>query len=447
MLKRFGIAVSYNLGILLFAVSVLCVPGSAQQTGITGRVTDPSNAVVASMIVTLTAEDGTKASTMTNTGGYYQFPGLRAGNYRLRFEAPGFAPSERTLTLLVGTTPTVDVTMTVSQTTSSVNVDAVANTVDTSNSSVAGDVSPTEVSKIPLNGRNYLQLAMMVPGITSNDVQLSPLGTTDTGKMEINVDGQQVTQNSAGSGSGQAIFSEDSIDQYQIITNRFDATMGRSARLQVVVQTKSGTNVFHGALFGYFRNSAFNASDPVAHVVLPFSDQQFGGTFGGPIVKDKLFFFFAYEGERQPSTAVDSPTGYLNSAGQQITFTFANIYNTRSYLLHTDYQISNNHRLSVRGAGSTLDSPVNGASGSVSPQGQYSSWNVSYSVTGNWGWTITPALVNELKVGLFNFHWGKSPLFPTQGFSPIDGNAWGGPYNYPISSTRTTFNFATTYSG
>ena len=191
MLKRFGIAVSYNLGILLFAVSVLCVPGSAQQTGITGRVTDPSNAVVASMIVTLTAEDGTKASTMTNTGGDYQFPGLRAGNYRLRFEAPGFAPSERTLTLLVGTTPTVDVTMTVSQTTSSVNVDAVANTVHTSNSSVAGDVSPTEVSKIPLNGRNYLQLAMMVPGITSNDVQLSPLGTTDTGKMEINVDGRQ----------------------------------------------------------------------------------------------------------------------------------------------------------------------------------------------------------------------------------------------------------------
>jgi hypothetical protein len=126
-------------------------------------------------------------------------------------------------------------------------------------------VSPTEVSKIPLNGRNYLQLAMMVPGITSNDVQNSPLGATDSGKMQINVDGQQVTQNSASTSFGQPIFSDDAIEQYQIITNWFDATMGRSSRLQVVVQTKSGTNAFHGTLFGYFRNSDFNAADPVAH--------------------------------------------------------------------------------------------------------------------------------------------------------------------------------------
>jgi hypothetical protein len=123
-------------------------------------------------------------------------------------------------------------------------------------------VSPTEVSKIPLNGRNYLQLAMMVAGITSNDVQNSPLGATDSGKMQINVDGQQVTQNSASTSFGQPIFSDDAIEQYQIITNWFDATMGRSSRLQVVVQTKSGTNAFHGTLFGYFRNSDFNAADP-----------------------------------------------------------------------------------------------------------------------------------------------------------------------------------------
>src|SRR5258708_40051660 len=133
---------------------------------------------------------------------------------------------------------------------------------------------------------------MMVPGITSNDVVNSPLGATDGGKLQINVDGQQVTQNSAGDGFGEPQYSQDAIDQFQIITNRFDATLGRSSRIQVNVQTKSGSNPFHRPLYGYFRNNDFNASDPVAHKVLPFSDQQFGGTFGGPILKKKKFSFF-----------------------------------------------------------------------------------------------------------------------------------------------------------
>ena len=225
-----------------------------------------------------------------------RLPAVRAGKYVLRFEIPGFVPAERTLTVLVGQVATVDVALQLASASTTVAVEAAAAAVDTSTSTVAGDVSPTEVSRVPLNGRNYLQLAMMVPGITSNDVTNSPLGTTDGGKLQINVDGQQVTQNSAGDSFGEPQYSQDAIDQFQIITNRFDATLGRSSRVQVNVQTKSGSNQFHGTLYGYFRNSDFNASDPVAHKVLPFSDQQFGGTFGGPILKNKLFFFFAYEG-------------------------------------------------------------------------------------------------------------------------------------------------------
>ena len=415
----------------LLLTALVCLPLLAQQTGISGRVSDPSNATVANVVVSATADDGTKISTTSNKDGLYQFPGLRAGSYLLRFEVAGFAPSERSLTLLVGQTATVDVAMQLAQTATAVNVEAVGAAVDTSSSNVSGDVSPTEVSKIPLNGRNYLQLAMMVPGITSNDVQNSPLGTTDSGKMQISVDGQQVTQNSAGTSFGQPIFSDDAIDQYQIITNRFDATMGRSSRLQVIVQTKSGTNAFHGTLFGYFRNSDFNASDSVAHKVLPFSDQQFGGTFGGPILKNKLFFFFSYEGERQPLTSVDSPTGYLNTSGQQITFNFPNSYNTRAYLLHMDYQINSNNRLSLRGSGSTWAVPFDGVAGAVSPQGEYAATRTFYAVTGTLTSTLTPALVNEVKIGFSHYSWSNTPLLQTQGFSPLDGNAWGSPYNYP----------------
>ena len=319
---------------LIFVFALTAAPALAQQTGITGRLTDPSNAVMTNVVITASAEDGTKFATQTNGQGMYQIPAVRAGKYVLRFEIPGFVPAERTLTVLVGQVATVDVALQLASASTTVAVEAAAAAVDTSTSTVAGDVSPTEVSRVPLNGRNYLQLAMMVPGITSNDVTNSPLGTTDGGKMQINVDGQQVTQNSAGDSFGEPQYSQDAIDQFQIITNRFDATLGRSSRVQVNVQTKSGTNQFHGTLYGYFRNNDFNASDPVAHKVLPFSDQQFGGTFGGPILKNKLFFFFAYEGERQPNTIFDTPTGF---GGQSYTFT--NELRTNSYLLHTDWQI------------------------------------------------------------------------------------------------------------
>ena len=419
-----------RLKALLLAV-LMCLPAFAQQTGISGRISDPSNAVVANVTVTATGEDGTKVATTTNATGLYQFPGLRAGSYRLRFEVAGFAPAERTVTLLVGQTATIDLAMQLSQTTSTVNVEAAGNAVDTSNSNVSGDVSPAEMQRLPLNGRNYLQLAMMVPGITSNDVQNSPLGSTDSGKMQINVDGQQVTQNSAGTSFGQPIFSEDSIDQYQVITNRFDATMGRSSRLQVVVQTKSGTNAFHGSLFGYFRNSEFNAADPVAHKVLPFSDQMFGGSVGGPILKNKLFFFFSFEGERQPSTIFNSPTAYLNASGQQISFTFPNSLTTRAYLLHSDYQINDKQRLSVRASGSTYAVPFANVTGTSAPMRATDATRTFYAVTGTWTWTITPALVNEAKIGYSHFSWSNNALFNTQEYRSLDGNSWGSPYNYP----------------
>ncbi len=425
----------------ILALTLFALPIFAQQTGISGRVTDPSGSVVANVKVTATLEDGTTLNTTTNASGLYQFPVLRAGTVRLRYEVPGFAPAERTVTLLVGQVPTIDVALQLAQTSSTVNVETEANAVEASTSQVAADISPTEVQKLPLNGRNYLQLAMMVPGITSNDVQNSPLGTTDSGKLQINVDGQQVTQNSAGTSFGQPIFSEDAIDQYQIITNRFDATMGRSSRLQVNVQTKSGTNNFHGSLFGYFRNSDFNASDPVAHKVLPFSDQMFGGSVGGPIKKDKLFFFFSFEGERQPSTIFDAPTAYLSPTGQQYTFTFANILNTRAYLLHMDYQINNNQRLSVRGSGSTYALPFANVTGTSAPTRATNATRTFYAVTGTWTWTLTPALVNEAKIGFDHFAWSNTALINTQEYRNLDGNSWGSPYNYPqqLGQNNTQF--------
>ena len=395
-------------------------------------MTDPTSATIAIAKVSLTAEDGSKSTTVTNAQGIYQFPALRAGTYVLRFEAPGFAAAEKTVPLLVGQTASIDVAMQLAQATSSVAVEAAVAAIDTTSSTVAGDVSPTEVSKIPLNGRNYLQLAAMVPGITSNDVTNSPLGATDSGKLQINVDGQQVTQNSAGDGFGEPQYSQDAIDQFQIVTNRFDATLGRSSRIQINVQTKSGTNRYHGTLYGYFRNDAFNASDSVAHKVLPFSDQQFGGTVGGKIKKDKLFFFFAYEGERQPNTIFDTPTGFGG-----LTYTFANELRTNSYLLHSDYIVNAANRLSVRATGYTWHVPLNNVTGAASPTRATDSTRTSYGVLGTWNTTITPSLVNEAKIGLNHFDWQNTPLIQSPEYR-LPTITVGAPYNYPQQLGQST---------
>jgi hypothetical protein len=411
-----------QLAVLFFLTAGISL---AQQTGISGRVTDPSAASIDAAVVTATADDGARIKTISNSQGLYQFPALRAAKYVIRFEAPGFTPAERTISLLVGQVATIDIAMQLATASASVAVEAAAPAVDASTSSIAGDVSPTEVAKLPLNGRNYLQLAMMVPGITSNDVTNSPLGATDGGKLQINVDGQQVTQNSAADAFGEPQYSQDAIDQFQIITNRFDATLGRSARMQVNVQTKSGTNAYHGTLYGYFRNSDFNAADSVAHKVLPFSDQQFGGTVGGPILKDRLFFFFAYEGERQPNTIFDTPTGFGG-----LSYTFNNELRTNSYLLHSDYQVNASNRISVRATGYTWQEPFNNVTGTASPTRATDSTRTAYAVLANWTWTATPAIVNETKFGFNHFDWQNVNLVESQEYR-LPTITVGGPYNYP----------------
>ncbi|HSU32813.1 MAG TPA: carboxypeptidase-like regulatory domain-containing protein, partial [Bryobacteraceae bacterium] len=147
-----------------------CLPIRAQQTGVTGRGTEPSNLLVGNVAVTATSQDGSRFRTLTAGNGLHQFPALRASTYVLRFEAPGFAPAERTVSLLVGQVLNADITLQLATISSAVNVESTVADVDSSSSTVAGDVSPAEVKKLPLNGRNYLQFVMLVSGITSNDV-------------------------------------------------------------------------------------------------------------------------------------------------------------------------------------------------------------------------------------------------------------------------------------
>jgi hypothetical protein len=411
--------------ILVFALGASAL--MAQQTAIQGTITDQSGAVMPSAIIRLTPiRGGAALSTLSNQAGLFMFPSLAAAEYKIRVEAAGFTPAERTAALLVGQSLTVDFELKPANAAITVNVVEDAGVVETTSSQVGGNVDPNKMKNVPLNGRNWMELSLLVPGVTVNAIGNTPLGTVSGGRFQINVDGQQVTQNSAGTGFGQPQYSREAMEQFQVITNRFDATLGRSSQIQVNAQTKSGTNALHGSAYGYFRTDKVNAADPIAQRVLPFSNQQFGGTVGGKIIADKLFFFGAFEGERQPGTIFNQPNGF---PGQ--TFSFATKALTYSWLSRVDWVLSSNHRMNIRYSAFQFENPFDLGSSAAHPSQAASRTRSSHSALVNWNWVISPSLVNEVKYGFNYFTWTNNPMVDSMELRFPGGITIGGAYNFP----------------
>ena len=222
--------------------------------------------------------------------------------------------------LLVGQNATVPMTLHLAQVAEALTVTAESPLVDTSSSQVAGNVDRRQMESLPLQGRNWMELSKMVKGITANDVSSNRPGVDTDDMFQLNLDGQQITQKTAGSGFGQPKFSRESIAEFQIVTTMFDITQGRSAGIEVQAISKSGTNTNAGSFYGYFRSDKFNAPDPVADVVLPvFEPADWRHASAVPIVKDKLHYFASYEYEREPGTVVTSPS---QLPGQTFTNSF-----------------------------------------------------------------------------------------------------------------------------
>ena len=270
--------------------------------------------------------------------------GLPPGRYKLQAELPGFATTALPeLELLVGQNATVTLTLKLAAVVENVTVTASTPLVDVMQAQVAGNVDRRQMEGLPISGRNWLELSKMVKGVTANTIGNTP-GTDRTAGFRINLDGQEVTQDRVVSTFGQPGINRDAIAEYQIVTNMFDVTMGRSVGVQVSAVTRSGTNTFNGSTYGYFRSDAFNAQNAFLHRVLPYSNQQVGATAGGPLVKDKIHYFLSSEYERQPGTYVSAPAvGY---AGQ--TMAFPILTTIHSPLGRLDYQLAERDHLALR---------------------------------------------------------------------------------------------------
>src|SRR5688572_2413594 len=293
----------------VFGVALLAAPaaGYAQEATLTGTIVDATGGVLPGVTVTAVHEaTGNRFATVTDERGIYRIP-ARVGAYQLTAELSGFSTVARSgIQLLVGQTATVDLQMAPSTIQETVTVSAAAPLLNVATSSLGGNISPEQVQELPVQGRNWMALAMLAPGSRmTSDAATTPVPDRNIGEQrefQLTLDGQQVSSE-RGFG-GQPRYSQESIGEFQFISNRFDATLGRSSGVQVRAITRSGTNMLSGSVRGNFRDSRFNAENPVLNRVVPIDNQQIAFTAGGPIRRDLLHFFGHFEYEREPRSSV-----------------------------------------------------------------------------------------------------------------------------------------------
>ncbi len=330
-------------GLLVFALLLISSGRlmASVTASISGTVTDPSGAIVPHCTVTATsAETGVSTTQTTNAQGFYSFPSLALGTYSIKVEQAGFkAYTETGLVLDVNTALVVDVKLQIGQSTEQVQVSAEALHVDTESTQMGEVITAKAMTDVPLVTRSYTDLLALQPGVVptasgmtgayagafiSAGFAAPPVsGDLDSGALSVNgmresengfILNGMLVQETGFSGAG-AIPNLDSIAEFRILTNNFDAEYGNYSGGQINVVTKSGTNGFHGNVFDFLRNTDFDAANYFnAGARGSYHQNQFGGTFGGPIKHDRIFFFGDYQGNRVIQGQTDLITGAPTAA-------------------------------------------------------------------------------------------------------------------------------------
>jgi hypothetical protein len=405
---------------IVAVIATLPAAGYAQEAMLTGTVIDSTGAVLPG--VTITAVHLASGNTfvgLTDARGAYQIP-IRTGVYRLKAALAGFASIDRTdLEVLVGQQAVVNFELRPPTVEESVTVTGRSPLVDISQSHNATNIDPRQLSELPINGRNWLDLTMLAAGSRVNNVSSDDFVPQATvGNAQLNVDGHQVTSNISATGFGQPHYARDAIGEFEFVANRFDASQGRSAGVQVNAVTKAGTNRFSGQTSAYFRSDKWNAADFIVNRVLPYSNQQSSTTFGGPIKKDKIHFFADYEYEREPST--QSYTTQFPSFNVDLT---GNRTDPKGGG-RLDFQFSNRLRLMVRGNLSRWYTPYDPRYTGGSSQTTSSSESTarpSNELYVALTQVLGSASLNEVKVGYDDFLFRA---IPTASYPSHPGNAF-----------------------
>lgn len=299
-------------------VLVSCLVAQVDRAVLEGTVTDPSGRVISGASVIIVAgETGLTQEKKTNADGYYRFPGLAVGTYWVTASNAGFRTTViKNVKLQVGQTHTLDVQLPVGGMTEKIEVSASNAPVERSSAEAATVITGFQIENLPNNGRDWASMTLLAPfaqddgGGDQRTIRFAGRARDDNNFQFDGVDAGGIQEQTQKSQTRLQI-SQDAIEEYRVNSALYDAEYGTQAGGQINVVTKSGTNNYHGSAFGYLRNSAFDArnfndfdvnGNPA---IPPFRLGQYGVTFGGPIVKDRLFFFVNYEGLRQYSATTN----------------------------------------------------------------------------------------------------------------------------------------------
>src|SRR5258706_5929914 len=409
----------------LLLAAIAAFPQSQATTGtIEVRVPDPIGAAVPTVTIAANNhETGLTKSANADEGGNYRITFLPPGKYRVTTTgATGFAGADfGNVTVTVGGQTPLDIQLKLGTTTTMVDVAAEGQIVETTRTSVSSTVNERAIHNLPVNRRNFLDFATLTPGVVRDPTRAGDLavgcqnGTFDS----LQVDGTDNNNTFFGQSFGRTgtrppyQFSEESVQEFQVNQNGFSAEFGRAGGAIINVVTKSGRNEWHGSAFEYCRDESLNSNTPILTargVKRPKSQiNQFGGTLGGPIKRDRAFFFAAFDGQRSNiPNIVDAPNFFAQPAAIQallaprmVTYQVGRDQNV--YMIKTDIRINDANQLVLRFNQQNFTGNNNENGGPLSVQ-EHSGNSVAKTTTfsGSLTSTLTDKLVNE-----FRFQFGR----------------------------------------
>jgi hypothetical protein len=355
------------------AATILCAQETVNNSSLSGTVLDPSGAVVPGAVVTVLQTTTHISHTATsNSEGRFRFPYLQVGPYQVTVRHDGFSEAVRNVNLTVGGAFDLKFPLAVSGTESTVLVEGQSPVLETARSEVAVTIQPQEMANLPLNGRNFLDLALLVPGVSNANTASTQLfaETSAVPGQGLSVSGQRnfsnsfivdgLSANDDAAGLTGTFYGLDTIQEFQVVTSGGQAEFGRALGGYLNIVTKSGTNTLHGDAYGFLRNQRLNADNALSQSNLPMTQAQYGASLGGAIVPNRTFYFSNFEQRNlnQDGIITISPANVaaINTRLQAIgyggslisTGLYPNPVHNSNFLTRVDHQFNSRDQFNIR---------------------------------------------------------------------------------------------------
>jgi hypothetical protein len=420
---------------VFLSVTLVCLTAGrlvAQETinygSVSGRVSDTQGAFVPGATVSARqVETNLARETVTDREGRFRFSYLRLGPYDITVRMPGFAETAQSVTVTVGSAFELPIILAVAGVAAKVDVIGETAVLEAARTQIAGTVSQAEVQSLPMNGRNFLDLALLVPGVSPTNIGSTQLfaetsavpgqglsiGSQRNFSNNFIVDGLSANDDAAGL-SGMP-YGVDAVDQFQVVTSGGQAELGRALGGYISVVTKSGTNALHGDVYGYFRDDSLNAINALLREQggkkPPMSQKQYGGSLGGPLVRNRSFYFANVEQRRLDQTGLATISAdnvaVINARLRQASYpgslistgVYPNPVDMTNFLAKLDHQLTSRAQFTVRySLYDVLSQNSRGAGGLNAPSASSGLDNLDQSIALSNTFTLSDRTVNETRV-------------------------------------------------